>query len=85
MRAFLVTLPQEIDDAARIDGATEWAVMSRVILPLARPGLLVVALTTGLFAWNEFFFATTLIDDEALKPISTSLLASRASSPATGD
>jgi raffinose/stachyose/melibiose transport system permease protein len=75
LRAFLVTLPQEIDDAARIDGAGEWAVLSRVVLPLAQPGLLVVALTTGLFAWNEFFFATTLIDDETWKPISTSLLA----------
>jgi raffinose/stachyose/melibiose transport system permease protein len=45
------------------------------MLPLARPGLLVVALTTGLFAWNEFFFANTLIDDDAVKPVSTSLLA----------
>ncbi|HEY8455606.1 MAG TPA: carbohydrate ABC transporter permease [Actinopolymorphaceae bacterium] len=77
LRAFLVSLPRDIDDAARIDGAGEWAVMTRVILPLARPGLLVVALTTGLFAWNEFFFANTLIDYEELKPISTSLLAFR--------
>jgi len=77
LRAFLVSLPRDIDDAARIDGAGEWAVMTRVILPPARPGLLVVALTTGLFAWNEFFFANTLIDYEELKPISTSLLAFR--------
>lgn len=75
LRSFLLTLPAEIEEAARIDGAGEWAVLSRVILPLARPGLLVVALTTGLFAWNEFFFANTLIDDDAVKPVSTSLLA----------
>lgn len=75
LRSFLLTLPREIEDAARVDGAGEWAVMCRVVLPLARPGLLVVALTTGLFAWNEFFFANTLINDDAVKPIATSLLA----------
>jgi raffinose/stachyose/melibiose transport system permease protein len=75
LRSFLLTLPAEIEEAARIDGAGEWAVLGRVMLPLARPGLLVVALTTGLFAWNEFFFANTLIDDDAVKPVSTSLLA----------
>jgi raffinose/stachyose/melibiose transport system permease protein len=75
LRSFLLTVPAEIEEAARIDGAGEWAVLGRVMLPLARPGLLVVALTTGLFAWNEFFFANTLIDDDAVKPVSTSLLA----------
>lgn len=79
LRAYLLTLPPELEDAARIDGGGEWTVMVRVILPLARPGLLVVALTTGLFAWNEFFFANTLIDDQSLKPVSTSLLAFRGS------
>lgn len=75
LRAFLLTLPSELDDAARIDGAGEWGVLTRVILPLAKPGLLVVGLTTGLFAWNEFFFANTLIDVEQYEPIATSLLA----------
>jgi raffinose/stachyose/melibiose transport system permease protein len=77
MRSFLLTLPRELEDAARVDGATELQVLTRIVVPLARPGVLVVALITALFAWNEFYFATTFIQDEGLKPIATSFLAFR--------
>ncbi len=75
LRSYLVALPRDFEDAARIDGASELQVLLRVVLPLSWPGFLTVALVSGLAAWNEFFFAITFIQDENLKPVTTSFLA----------
>ncbi len=77
LRSYLLTLPRDFEEAGRIDGASELQILTHIVMPLVRPGLLVVALTTALFAWNEFFFAFTFIQDETLKPASTSFLAFR--------
>ena len=79
LRSYLVGLPRDFEDAARIDGANELQVMLRVVLPLSWPGLLTVALVTGVYAWNEFFFAITFIQDNNLKPVTTSFLAFQSS------
>ncbi len=60
MRSFLVDLPYEVLEAARIDGATLWQEFTRVILPLALPGLVSTMLLCLIFAWNEFFLAFNL-------------------------
>ena len=75
LRSYLVQLPRDFEDAARIDGANELQVLLRVVLPLSWPGLLTVALVSGLATWNEFFFAITFIQDNNLKPVTTSFLA----------
>ena len=75
LRSYLVALPKGFEDAARIDGASEWQVFTRVVLPLSWPGFLTIALVSGLGAWNEFFFAVTFLQDADLKPVSTSFLA----------
>jgi raffinose/stachyose/melibiose transport system permease protein len=75
LRSYLVRLPRDFEDAARIDGANELQVLLRVVLPLSWPGLLTVALVSGVAAWNEFFFAITFIQDKNLKPVTTSFLA----------
>jgi multiple sugar transport system permease protein len=54
LRQFFLTIPSELSDAARIDGCSEFAIFWRVVLPLSRPALSVVALFTFLNAWNEF-------------------------------
>jgi len=54
LRQFFLTIPSELSDAARIDGCSEFAIFWRIILPLSRPALSVVALFTFLSAWNEF-------------------------------
>jgi len=54
MRQFFLTIPDELGEAARIDGCTEWGIFWRVILPLSRPVLAVVALFHFLYAWNDF-------------------------------
>lgn len=54
LRQFFMTIPDELSEAARMDGCTEFGIYWRVILPLARPALTVVALFTFLGAWNDF-------------------------------
>lgn len=54
LRQFFLTIPTELSDAARIDGCSELGIFFRVILPLARPALAVVALFHFLFVWNDF-------------------------------
>ena len=54
MRQFFRTIPEELSEAARIDGASEWRIFWRVIVPLSKPVLAVVALFHFLYAWNDF-------------------------------
>jgi ABC-type glycerol-3-phosphate transport system permease component len=53
-------IPKELDEAAYIDGASTFQVLTTLIFPLARPGLAVTAILTWVFAWNEYLFASTL-------------------------
>jgi multiple sugar transport system permease protein len=55
LRQFFLTIPEELSDAARVDGAGEFQVMTRVIVPLAKAGIAAVALFQFLYAWNDFF------------------------------
>lgn len=57
MRTFIDQIPRELDEAAQIDGAGRLAILRRVIVPLAAPGILAVAVFVVVFAWNEFLFA----------------------------
>lgn len=74
LRSYLAKIPKEFVEAARLDGANEIQVLTRVMLPLARPAVLTVGLIAGLFAWNEFFWARTFIQSPELRPIATSFL-----------
>ena len=57
MRTFIDQIPRELDEAAEIDGAGRVTILRRVIVPLAAPGILAVAVFVVVFAWNEFLFA----------------------------
>jgi multiple sugar transport system permease protein len=54
LRQFFRTIPEELADAARIDGCSEFAIYARIILPLAKPALITVAIFTFLGTWNDF-------------------------------
>jgi multiple sugar transport system permease protein len=54
MRQFFRTIPEELSEAARIDGCNEWQIFWRIVLPLSKPVLAVVALFHFLWAWNDF-------------------------------
>jgi ABC-type glycerol-3-phosphate transport system permease component len=60
LRAFLVSLPYQLEEAATIDGAGYYTILSRIVAPLAIPGLATVAVLVFIFIWNEFFFAQLL-------------------------
>ena len=75
LRSYMLSIPEEFVDAAKIDGASDWQVFRHVIAPLTGPGFLTAGLVIGLFTWNEFLFAVTFLPDPEFKPVATSLYA----------
>jgi multiple sugar transport system permease protein len=73
MRQFLMELPKEISEAARIDGANEFQTFWRVILPLMKPSIAVVAIFSGVGAWNDFLTPLLFLNSEELYPLSIGL------------
>jgi ABC-type glycerol-3-phosphate transport system permease component len=69
MRGFIVTIPEELEHAAMIDGATRVGAMFRVILPIAGPGLVATATLSFIAAWNEFMLALTFMNEEQRKTL----------------
>ena len=72
LRSYMIDLPTELEDAARVDGANELQVMTRIVFPLTKPGFLTVGLVVGLGVWNEFLLALTFIHDPNHYPVTTS-------------
>ncbi len=64
LRTYFIAVPVEIEESAQMDGATPWQTFSQVVLPIVRPGILTLAILTGLFAWNEFLFAATFMQEK---------------------
>jgi multiple sugar transport system permease protein len=64
LRQFFMTIPDELSEAARIDGCSEFGIFWRIILPLARPALAVVALFTFMWAWNDYLGPLVYIQDQ---------------------
>ena len=58
LRSFIIQIPSDFDDAARVDGASEWQVLTQIVVPLAWPAFLTTGLVTALSVWNEFTIAT---------------------------
>jgi ABC-type glycerol-3-phosphate transport system permease component len=75
IRAYMITLSREIEDAAVVDGANRWQIFWLVIMPLSRPIIVSAALLQALFAWNEFAFALVFINNSDLKTLPVGLLA----------
>src|SRR5713226_2018092 len=73
MCLLLLQIPGDLLDAARIDGASELQVLWRIILPLARPALAIVAILSGIAAWNDFTGPLIYLQDDALRTLSVGL------------
>lgn len=72
MRAFFETLPGELADSARVDGASEFRIFWSIMLPLAGPGVATMVIFQFMFTWNEFILANTLLqtpDNMPLQPV----------------
>ena len=67
--AFFRELPKDLEEAAKVDGATTIQAFQKVIVPLAAPGVFTTAILTFIFAWNEFLFATTFLFDDSTQPV----------------
>ncbi|GAA4177981.1 carbohydrate ABC transporter permease [Gryllotalpicola koreensis] len=76
MTAYLDSLPRELDEAARVDGAGSMAVLWRVLVPVSVPGMVSVGLYTFMISWNEYLFALTLTqtDNRRTVPVGIQLL-----------
>jgi multiple sugar transport system permease protein len=55
LRQFFLTIPQEITEAARCDGASDWRILTRIVVPTAKPAIAAVGLFAFLYAWNDFY------------------------------
>jgi len=72
LRSYMVQLPRDFEDAARVDGASEWQIFSGIVVPLSWPGFLTVGLVVALGVWNEFLLATVFLTDQELFTVVTS-------------
>jgi multiple sugar transport system permease protein len=55
LRQFFLTIPQEMTEAARCDGASDWRILTRIVVPMAKPAIAAVGLFAFLYAWNDFY------------------------------
>jgi len=73
LRQFFMTLPKELEDAARIDGCSEFTIYSRIILPLSRPVLAVVAIFNFQGSWNDFLWPLVIVQSDRMRTIQLGL------------
>ncbi len=64
LRQFFRTIPNELTEAAKLDGCSEWGIFSKVVLPLSRPALIVVALFSFIASWNDFLAPLIYLQDQ---------------------
>lgn len=75
LSGFFRSLPSDLDSAARVDGATEFQLLTRVLLPLVRPGLAIVAIYSAIPIWNDFFLPLVFLQTPEKKTIMQGLTA----------
>lgn len=85
LTGFFRTLPSELEDAASIDGASEFGIFWRVMLPLSGPGLITAAIFNFISIWNEFQLALIIINNDSLKTLPLGLWNIRSSMQFTAD
>jgi len=79
MRQFLRSIPDEVLESARIDGASEWRILRSIVFPLAGPGIATLAIFTFIAAWNDFLWPLIVTNSDAMRtlPVGLALLARR--------
>jgi multiple sugar transport system permease protein len=69
LRAFFFSLPNELIDAARVDGASEWGTFRLIVVPLSRSAVITVAVFAFLAGWGDFIFALTMLNGAGIQPV----------------
>ena len=85
MRQFFRTIPEELADSARIDGASEFGIYWRIFMPLATPALITVAIFTFLFAWNDLLAPLTYLRSPDMFTVATGLASFRSQTDISWD
>ena len=78
IKGYFDTIPTEIEEAARMDGANNLQVVTRIVLPLAKPSIVVTALMVLIYVWNEYIYATTFLTGEGNYTLAAGLYALQA-------
>ena len=73
LSAFFREIPWELEQAAQVDGATPFQAFTKIIVPLAAPGVFTAAILVFIFAWNDFIFANTLTSTDAARTVPAAL------------
>ena len=73
MRQAFISLPRELEEAARLDGCNPWQIFSRIMLPLVQPSLFAVAITTVLWSWNDLLWPLIVTTREVNMPLSVGI------------
>ncbi|MFS8049475.1 carbohydrate ABC transporter permease [Rhizobium sp. BR 314] len=73
MQAFFSTLPRELFDASRVDGASEWRIFYKIALPIARPAMFTAGIVNMIWVWNDFLFPMVFINNPSRKTLPVGL------------
>lgn len=73
IRSFMLSIPGEIEEAARVDGSGRWSTFVRIILPLSRNALVTAGIFAFLVGWGDFLFALTLTNSNTVMPVTLSI------------
>ncbi|MCT1905247.1 carbohydrate ABC transporter permease [Oceanobacillus sojae] len=71
LRTFFLNAPKELEEAAKIDGCNRFTAFIRIVIPITRPGIIVSAAISFLFAWGDLIFSITFNKDQSLWPLTT--------------
>jgi multiple sugar transport system permease protein len=74
LKGYFDTIPYEMDEAAIVDGATRWQVLTRILLPVCAPGIATAGILAAVLSWSEFVVPFILLDDRNLYPISVGIV-----------
>lgn len=74
LRSFMAAIPEDLEAAAMIDGASRMGAFVDVILPQAVPGIISTALFTAILAWNEYLYALVLVNSDEVRPLTTGVM-----------
>lgn len=73
LRTYFISIPKELDEAAKIDGCSSLTSFTRIMLPIAKPGVVVAAVFSFVYAWGDLIYGITFITDPNMRPITSSI------------
>ena len=74
LKGYFDTIPYQMDEAAIVDGASRWQVLTRILLPVCAPGIATAAILAAVLSWSQFVIPFILLDDRAMYPVSVGLV-----------